>query len=973
MKKSTNRLIRFGTSILCLLLLLPSFSLWAVAQDAQNTENEISRQALESAEALDLQRAELVSDLDEESLIFNYVDRASFIEAGHVERVYEDEEPNTYVFKNADGSKTVYFLDEDVKYVNAGGEATEKKLDLVALDGGYTTRASNVSLALPNAIASGVTLAYNGNSVTLTPKPQTLTGGTVTMSAGSALTGTAGASMTADLEAALVEQALQIAPIGIASGKADYQNVFGTGTTLRYTPTLSGVKEDVILDAYRGQNTFAFTLNTGSLSVFEENGQYYIAPTADAEEKILIGDTWVYDAAGNFEKGTLSVVQVKNGLYLLTVGASVDFLTDENTVYPVYIDPTLTVNSGSDTIEDVTVYSGSSAANQNFGSYTYCTVGYNSANGEGKTVIRLPGLYDSTLFQELQPGNILNVDFYIKKSNGTTNQTLNVYALNDYSWTESTLTWNTLPEIDSTLQCSAVLGTGWAGLDITGLAKEWPYGAYYPESGFVIEGEDTTIVKAFYSSERTTASYRPYVTFTYLADGVYRIKNMNSSLYMEVAGGKSKDHNGIIQSEFESTNPDRLSQLWKVKVIDGGRFSIRPMHDPTMGLSIYDNNVQINGIGQMDVSSSITSNSETGVAALWNITQASVSGGLSIRPDGNTTKALRVSGDSLADGALIVQGNYDNYYFDSWLFEEVTDVTPGVLLYDTTTGQRLTNRPEKSILIGRFASLSDLKLKAVYYSPDSITQSFVYTESSDYVSVDSTGMVSGVSNGTGTIVIWDSTRSYSKSFTLTAHDNNYALMFSGNDDGDPNMPPIIDAVSSGLEENAGMLGDSYTSLNRYELLQTIDDAKLFACIAHGSQTRIKTSDGFLTVDNLIGLDLSNLRFVLLCACETGKGEDDERNMVNAFHQQGAQNVLGFVNSVGILDGNLWTQAFLEELATGCTIKEAADYADSIVEESYNRSGDVYDDDDDADDIELSTDYRYFCGSWEARPCAPDSQ
>ena len=289
MKKSTNRFIRICTPVLCLLLLLPSFSLWAVAEEAQLTENRMSSQALESAEALDLQRAALVSDLDEESLIFNYVDRASFIEAGHVERVCEDEEPNTYVFKNADGSKTVYFLDEDVKYVNAGGEATEKKLDLVALDGGYTTRASNVSLALPNAIASGVTLAYNGNSVTLTPKPRTLTGGTV--SAGSALTGTAGASMTADLEAALMEQALQIAPVGIASGKADYQGAFGTGTTLRYTPTLSGVKEDVILDAYRGQNTFAFTLNTGNLSVFEEEGRYFLAPTADAEEKILISDT----------------------------------------------------------------------------------------------------------------------------------------------------------------------------------------------------------------------------------------------------------------------------------------------------------------------------------------------------------------------------------------------------------------------------------------------------------------------------------------------------------------------------------------------------------------------------------------------------------------------------------------------------------------------------------------------------------
>ena len=50
MKKSAYRLIRFGTPILCLLLLLPSFCLWAVAE-TQSTENGMSSQALESAEA----------------------------------------------------------------------------------------------------------------------------------------------------------------------------------------------------------------------------------------------------------------------------------------------------------------------------------------------------------------------------------------------------------------------------------------------------------------------------------------------------------------------------------------------------------------------------------------------------------------------------------------------------------------------------------------------------------------------------------------------------------------------------------------------------------------------------------------------------------------------------------------------------------------------------------------------------------
>lgn len=78
-----------------------------------------------------------------------------------------------------------------------------------------------------------------------------------------------------------------------------------------------------------------------------------------------------------------------------------------------------------------------------------------------------------------------------------------------------------------------VVGTSVATFNITSLAKEWPYGAYYPDSGFVIKPADDregSDCKRLYTTEYTTASYRPYATFTYLADGVYRIRNVNSSL-----------------------------------------------------------------------------------------------------------------------------------------------------------------------------------------------------------------------------------------------------------------------------------------------------------------------------------------------------------------------------------------------------------------------------------------------------------
>ena len=41
--------------------------------------------------------------------------------------------------------------------------------------------------------------------------------------------------------------------------------MFGADTVLRYTPTLDGVKEDLILMKHPGQHTFSFELDVGGL------------------------------------------------------------------------------------------------------------------------------------------------------------------------------------------------------------------------------------------------------------------------------------------------------------------------------------------------------------------------------------------------------------------------------------------------------------------------------------------------------------------------------------------------------------------------------------------------------------------------------------------------------------------------------------------------------------------------------------
>ncbi len=272
------------------------------------------------------------------------------------------------------------------------------------------------------------------------------------------------------------------------------------------------------------------------------------APTADAEEKILISDTWVYDAAGNFEKGTLSVVQVKNGLYLLTVGASVDFLTDENTVYPVYIDPTLTISYGTygeGHIEDTTIYAGKPT--QSFAAAAYLDIGkLNDSYGVGRAVMRLTGLTSSSTYNDLHGALIDEVKLHMRKrSGGSDAVTLSIYPLVYESWSAGSVTWDNVGSHLTEAIASAAPVTGsMTEFDITDLVYDWKTeNAWYParpEAGFIIISSDETVQNRYASSEVSSSSYKPYVTLNYHSgveilspEQPYRAVGDNETVYVE--------------------------------------------------------------------------------------------------------------------------------------------------------------------------------------------------------------------------------------------------------------------------------------------------------------------------------------------------------------------------------------------------------------------------------------------------------
>jgi len=429
--------------------------------------------------------------LDADCQILKYVDADALRANKHVARLKNQEQMDTYVFQNRDGTRTVYFMSGPVKYRDSSGIIREKDLTLVQKTGGYGVVSSDMDVLLPLSAETGIEIAHNGLSITLNPENVSF---------------------------------------GVKAGTVDgeayrYADCFGSGIDLVYTPTLTGLKEDIVMERYFGKQQFSFLLETYGLKLYQRDGQYYLAGGENSDDKLWLGDLVIYDAMGKPGTGTMTVETVEERQqYRVTLTVDEAFLESEDTVFPVTVDPTVTVNVSDQTstgaIEDAAVYLNKPSLNT--GTWTYNHIGkYDDNYGVGRTVYRLMGLKNNTSYHNASASEVTSVKLYVKEASGSAYATVNLYAMNS-AWTESSVTSGNYGTYDtSTLYASASMGYGyWGEFDITALAKAWKNGSRNIDHGLILVNPNETSTaaeKTVYSSEFGTASYRPYVVATYYA------------------------------------------------------------------------------------------------------------------------------------------------------------------------------------------------------------------------------------------------------------------------------------------------------------------------------------------------------------------------------------------------------------------------------------------------------------------------
>lgn len=494
----------FKKIVAVFLTLVMAVYLWPAAAYAQIFNG--TTQATNVTNISDAQLRDLISNISSGDIknkkilsknqLSPFVDYETAYAKGHVERLENLESLNTIVYLNKNGTKTVHFFENDVKFMDANGNIVDKDINLELSNDGFTTKRNDISLTLPNQISDGFTVSYNGKMLTLMPAPEKATHLTVN----------------------------QTAILDSNDNTVTYESVFDTDSDLVYTPTLNGVKEEIVLSSYNGTNSWSYFAQTNGMYPFVgDDGIYYFAESENAEDKFSLGQVFVYDSACNIDGGTMQITPIRDGeCYMVTLTVSKDFLCDPNTVYPIYVDPQVEINNASSTsnIIDTTVYSVKNTTNT--GTWTLNHAGlYSTSYGVGRILVKLPGLTSSSQYISSSASDILNVTFYIYEATGKGGQEISLHAFTGSNWTETGATWNNCnPNSyeETPIATATPASRAYGAFDITSLVRAWKNGTKNADYGFILKNTnetDGTLCRAFIGGNHATTAQRPKLTVTY--------------------------------------------------------------------------------------------------------------------------------------------------------------------------------------------------------------------------------------------------------------------------------------------------------------------------------------------------------------------------------------------------------------------------------------------------------------------------
>lgn len=429
-------------------------------------------------------------------------------ENGHIERLYDQEaDLNTVVFGNADGTETAYFFDEPVKYVTPDGEIRDKSNTVYSatVDGyQYVNSDNDIQTWFPSNLGedSGIKVQYQDSIIEMYPYQ--------------------GAETSVNKENSILNTVY-------------YNEVFGDETAVYYTPMFSGVKEDIVLYQYPGFNRFPFVLDCGELILSIDNNRVVIQDPDTKAAVATIGSIYAFDSYNGEDdylshetrNNSFELLQNEDGTYILTLVVDKTFLDAEETVYPVYINPTITVNASgsgsSKTILDTPIYNGSGVSNMTAGSNPTAVIGYVGTvggvqYGSGRLLMSFPGLMRYSFMDDYRY-IITDATLYLREESGLSSAaTITAYMYDGPAWSEksrySSSIWDGLGEEISGYSYSYPNSTQGC-FDITWAVQLWQSNHDLGDQGIILRNSNESNLTYYKTISTTEGNVAPYLSVTY--------------------------------------------------------------------------------------------------------------------------------------------------------------------------------------------------------------------------------------------------------------------------------------------------------------------------------------------------------------------------------------------------------------------------------------------------------------------------
>lgn len=331
---------------------------------------------------------------------------------------------HTINLENRDGSNTVYLFSEPISFIDENGNLKTKDISVVketdkalkAKGYTYTNGQNDYRIHFAQQAAQGVLVQFDGGSYTVAPVGNTDSIGEKNTSV----------SLNEELKT------------------FSYANAYGDSTALQFYPQLNGVKDEITLDKFTGQTDFAFRLTTENCTAILQKDGTVVLQNSDGKCVQTFAAPFAYDSAyvvgdknDHYTDCSYQLKQTGDHSYTLTVSVSKDWLQNDNTAYPVTIDP-VTANIAN--YRDAGVYSAAACRDVCYGKEATCCFGKSQEYGRGQVYNMF------TMPDSIKKGAKINSAYnWQRETTGRTSDFyVTPYLVNAY-WEEGTVTWKNKP------------------------------------------------------------------------------------------------------------------------------------------------------------------------------------------------------------------------------------------------------------------------------------------------------------------------------------------------------------------------------------------------------------------------------------------------------------------------------------------------------------------------------------------------